>query len=305
MFFVKGNDHKVRVFLNTCPHRGALICRLDEGNAKVFQCFYHAWTFDTDGRLLGRPDETGYSDRTEMNLKSPPRVDSYRGFIFVSFNRHAEDLVTYLAGAREYLDLVADQSEEGMTISRGSNRYTVRTNWKLLVENGIDGYHLQPLHWSYFEYAADLTKGMTVEDEDENWRRPGRVRTLGNGHAVVESFGRTGRTVARWHPILGEDTKEEIAGIRKRLVERHGEERTRLIADTYHGVLIYPNLHINDLIYSTVRVSWPIAPDESDVTAWHLAPNGHSANLLARKVGQLRLLPERRGLRDPGRRGGA
>ena len=49
------------------------------------------------------PDEAGYSkafNRAEMGLKSPPRVDNYRGFIFVSFNPAVEDLVTYLAGAR-------------------------------------------------------------------------------------------------------------------------------------------------------------------------------------------------------------
>ena len=72
-----------------CPHRGALICRHDEGNARVFQCFYHAWPFSADGELAGMPDAAGYGegfDRVEMGLRSPPRVDSYRGFYFVSFN---------------------------------------------------------------------------------------------------------------------------------------------------------------------------------------------------------------------------
>ena len=52
--------------------------------------------------------------RAEISLSdSPPRVDDYRGFIFISFNPDIEDLVTYLAGARDYIDLV-DQAEEGM-----------------------------------------------------------------------------------------------------------------------------------------------------------------------------------------------
>ena len=83
LFFVRGKDRQVRVFLNTCSHRGALICRIDEGNADVLQCFYHAWSFNMNGELVGRPDEAGYSegfDRAEMGLKPPPRVDSYRGF---------------------------------------------------------------------------------------------------------------------------------------------------------------------------------------------------------------------------------
>ena len=79
LFFIRGRDRQVRVFLNTCPHRGATICRLDEGNANVLQCFYHAWTFNMDGDLVGRRDEAGYSeefDRAKMGLKPPPRVAS-------------------------------------------------------------------------------------------------------------------------------------------------------------------------------------------------------------------------------------
>ncbi|MDE2900798.1 MAG: Rieske (2Fe-2S) protein, partial [Chloroflexota bacterium] len=60
LFFARGRDGVVRVFLNSCPHRGAVVCRRDEGNAAIFQCFYHAWTFNTEGELLRRPDEAGY-----------------------------------------------------------------------------------------------------------------------------------------------------------------------------------------------------------------------------------------------------
>ena len=147
LFFTRGRDGQVRVFLNTCPHRGALICRRDEGNAEVLQCFYHAWTFNTHGELIGVPGEDAYGpgwERGELDLKQPPRVESYRGFVFVSFNSYAEDLVTYLAGAREYLDLIVDQAEEGMRVVAGSNKYIMKANWKLLGENSLDGYHLVP-----------------------------------------------------------------------------------------------------------------------------------------------------------------
>ena len=289
LFFVRSRDDQVRVFLNTCPHRGALICRHDEGNARVFQCFYHAWTFSTSGELVGTPDTAGYSegfDRAEMGLRSPPQVDSYRGFYFVSFNEHIEDLRTYLAGAREYIDLVADQSEVGMKVSRGFNKYTVRSNWKLMVENSIDAYHLMPVHRTYFEYLSDLI-GDTPEENRMNalgnWH-PGPVRALGNGHSVGVARGLAGRTVAHWHPLFGEDTKEEIAGIRERLVERFGEERAYRIANTDHFLLIFPNLLINDFSFTFIRVFDPAAPDSTDVTAWSLAPAEHSLNLLARRL---------------------
>ena len=148
----------MRAFYNTCTHRGALICRMDKGHGDVFQCFYHAWTFNNEGELIGRPDEAGYSegvDKAEMALKSP-RMESYRGFMFVTFNPQAEDLSSYLAGAKEYLDLMIDQAETGMRVVAGSNKYTIWGNWKMLVENSIDGYHLIPTHRTYLQYLSRL-----------------------------------------------------------------------------------------------------------------------------------------------------
>ncbi len=57
MILVRGDDKVIRVLLNTCTHRGALICRQKSGNAKTFQCPYHAWTFNSRGRLIGVPGE--------------------------------------------------------------------------------------------------------------------------------------------------------------------------------------------------------------------------------------------------------
>ena len=118
-------------------------------NTQVFQCLYHAWTFFYTGELIGVPGEDAYGpdfDRSELSLKSPPRVDSYRGFYFVSLNPRADDLVKYLAGAKDYLDPVPDQPEGGMKVIQGSNQYTVKANWKLMVEKSIDGYHIVPTH---------------------------------------------------------------------------------------------------------------------------------------------------------------
>jgi len=45
LVFVHGQDGVIRALFNTCPHRGALVCRENEGNARAFRCFYHAWSF--------------------------------------------------------------------------------------------------------------------------------------------------------------------------------------------------------------------------------------------------------------------
>ena len=285
LFFARGRDGQVRVFLNTCPHRGAVICRRDEGNSEVFQCFYHAWTFNTDGELIGVPGDDAYGpyfDRKELGLKAPPRVDSYRGFIFVSFNPYVEDLVTYLSDAKEYIDLIVDQTEEGMRVVAGSNKYTMKANWKLLVENSLDGYHLVPTHQTYLNYLSSLNPdgsgGPNVS------RLPGAARALGNGHCVVESPVRSGRPIAHWHPLYGEEAREPMARVRQRLVEKYGEERTYRMADSSRNLIIYPNLVINDIMAITIRYFEPLAPDEIAVTAWHLVPREESEAILARRL---------------------
>ena len=285
LFFARGRDGRIRVFLNTCPHRGALICRRDEGNAEVLQCFYHAWTFNTQGELIGVPGEDAYGpyfDRSELALKEPPRVESYRGFIFVSFNPFVEDLVTYLAGARDYLDLIVDQAEEGMRVVAGSNKYTMKANWKLLVENSLDGYHLIPTHQTYLDYISSL--GTDDSGETMASRLPGRARALGNGHCVIETAARNGRPIAHWHPLYGEEAREPMARVRQRLADKYGEERAYRMADTSRNLIIFPNLVINDIMAITIRYFEPLAPDHMDVTAWHLAPREESDSMLATRL---------------------
>ncbi len=285
LFFARGKDGQVRVFLNSCPHRGALICRRDAGNAEVFQCFYHAWTFNTSGELIGVPGEDAYGpffERSEMGLKEPPRVESYRGFVFVSFNPYVEDLVSYLAGARDYLDLIVDQAAEGMRVIPGSNKYATKANWKLLAENSLDGYHLIPTHRTYVDYIASL--GTDDSGGTMAARPPGASRALGNGHCVAENIARNGRPIAHWHPLFGEEAKEPMARARQRLVEKYGEERAYRMADVSRNLLIYPNLIINDVVAITIRYFEPLAPDNMEVTAWHLVPREESDAVLATRL---------------------
>jgi len=239
LFLARGEDGKVRVFLNSCPHRGALVCRRAAGNASILRCFYHGWSFNTKGDLIAVPGDDAYGpgfDRSELGLKPPPRVDSYRGFYFVSFDAHGEDLVSYLAGARDYLDLVVDQAEDGMRVVSGSNKYAIKANWKLLAENSLDGYHLVPTHRTYVDYLT----GLGTDDSGGTLaaRPPGRGRALGNGHCVSENISRNGRPIARWHPIFGEEARERIAAVRARLVRKFGEERAYRMADLSRNLLI-------------------------------------------------------------------
>src|SRR5262249_2041038 len=155
-------------------------CRVPQGNAKSMSCFYHAWTYGSNGALNGLPGEDGYGpsfDRACMSLVSPAKVESYRGCVFACFDPGAANLRTYLAGAAEFLDLAADQAE-AMEITPGAHEFSTDANWKMYVENSIDGYHVVPLHITYFEYL-ERTEGSRFSHGDIS-----EAIDLGNGHSA-------------------------------------------------------------------------------------------------------------------------
>lgn len=281
IFMVRGmKTGNVNVFHNTCTHRGALVCRQDSGNSKVFQCFYHAWTFDSEGNLKGVPGRDAYAgglNFDELALKRVARVESYRGFVFASFDPDIEDLPTYLAGAKDYLNLVIDGCGGAVEMVRGTHEYSFAANWKLLVENSFDGYHAESTHDTYFKYlvalGTDLHGGVS-----------GQAVDLGNGHAVIEYTAPWGRPVAKWEPLFGAAARDEIERLHADLVAGHGEAKAHAMAEMNRNLLIYPNLIINDIMAVAVRTFYPSAPDAVDVTMWELAPHGELPGLRQRRL---------------------
>ena len=88
IIFCRDRDGEVRALINCCRHRGALVCREREGNARQFYCMYHGWTYHTDGRLKSVPGADAYGgafDNVEMGLMPVPRIEHYRDFYFANF----------------------------------------------------------------------------------------------------------------------------------------------------------------------------------------------------------------------------
>jgi len=266
-----------RAFLNTCPHRGNIVCRERTGSTKLLRCFYHAWAFDLSGRLAGVPDEESYTpafDRDALGLKPVPRFELYRGMMFLSFDAAIESLPLYLGNAREYLDLMLEFGGEETEIVPGSQAYSMKANWKLLIENSIDGYHALPTHQRYFsQYLADI--GM----DPSSWAGANRIQgiglALGGGHSVIENRSRA-------LPITG-TAKEELEQIRARLVERVGPERAHRIADYSRNLFIFPNLILISS-WHTIRTWYPLAPDYMEVDAWANMPRNESPELRQRRM---------------------
>ena len=283
LVFWHGHDGVKRVFYNSCRHRGALVCRVPEGNTRSMSCFYHAWSYGSTGALTGLPGEEAYGptfDRACMGLLTPAKVDSYRGFVFACFDPGAVDLRTYLAGAADYIDLVADQAE-AQEIVPGAHEYSADANWKLYVENSIDGYHLLPVHTTYFEYL-EKAEGSRP---NSNLGSLGEAIALGNGHAAFKSGGAPwARPVARWTPALGEQNRARVEAVYAELVRKHGPERAELIGRTDRVLLIFPNLIILDLMGVVVRKVTPTSAGHTRITQWSLAAAGEGADLRARRL---------------------
>jgi phenylpropionate dioxygenase-like ring-hydroxylating dioxygenase large terminal subunit len=282
LFMVRGQKSgEIKVFHNTCPHRGAVVCRADAGNTKVFQCFYHAWTFNTEGALTGMPGRDAYEggpDFEALSLRQVARCEEYRGFVFACYDPDAVSLVTYLGGAREYLDLVVDAMDEPEIVG-GSNQYSIDANWKLLVENSIDGYHGPSTHDTYVKYlisqGTDLKSGAGAGNAGFD---------LGNGHGVIEYGAPWGRPIAKWDPLFGADAEPEMQRAAAVLAERFGAERARKMTHTNRNLLIFPNLVVNDIMAVTVRTFMPTAPDHVEVSAWELAPRNELPEVRAQRL---------------------
>lgn len=267
LIFLRDVHGVVRAFYNSCPHRGTAVCREEQGNSRHLRCFYHAWTFDTEGKLVSLPSPEAYPDdsgfRERLGLRPVGRLQVFRDFVFVSFDEKGPSLADYLGPAAEYFALVADQSGAGMRALPGTQRYTARANWKLLVENAMDGYHFAPSHITFLEYLKRT--GTTTSDEG-NW-----VELCGRHLAGVQP-NHGGRIGLAWEPRFGPDEKPRIERNRQEIFGRLGEERGRFLADGFKTLYMFPNLLLFDIESVSVRMLEPVAPDLTEVTAWALAP---------------------------------
>jgi benzoate/toluate 1,2-dioxygenase subunit alpha len=258
VILTRDENGEIRVLVNRCSHRGSIVCREEKGNSNFFRCPYHGWTYKNTGDLVGVPRRKRYPedfDLSELNLHQVPRVESYRGLVFASFNPDIEGIVDYLAQARPYVDAYLDLSIEGeIALTAGSNKHEYPGNWKFQMENGVDGYHAMFLHDSFFKIQARsqdrVHARIASRDEDKGW-----CEAFSNGHAILarEAGDKTIDDLRRPYPEYFQ-----------RLEEKHGPERFRQVM-AQMNIFIFPNLY---LILNQVRVIQPVNPRKTVVTMY-------------------------------------
>jgi glycine betaine catabolism A len=188
---------EARAYFNVCRHRGARLCTEESGQAqRAFQCPYHAWTYDFDGKLIAAPNLTKMPDidRVEYGLVTIS-VREWLGYVWVClaaepppFESTVADAVVERLGDLESIEHYGlDSLQVGRRIV-----YDVKANWKLIIENFMECYHCATIHpeltevlpefadgyaAQYFvghgaEFGADV-KGFTVDGSEGVERLPG------------------------------------------------------------------------------------------------------------------------------------
>jgi phenylpropionate dioxygenase-like ring-hydroxylating dioxygenase large terminal subunit len=140
---------EVHVFLDSCRHRGMKVCRYDEGNAPLFTCPYHGWSYGTDGKLVGLPyfREAYRSrlDRAQWGLVAVGRLANYKGAIWATWDPAAPSFAEYLGDLARYLDLTLDSwdgGDGGIEVLGGIQKWLILCDWKFPAENFCgDSYH--------------------------------------------------------------------------------------------------------------------------------------------------------------------
>ena len=139
---VKGRDGTVRAFFNVCRHRAGVVAR-DRGCASAFSCSYHGWSYALDGALLAAPEMDGVEsfDRGAFGLV-PVRCETWGPLAFVNLDRGAGPLVEALGSAPARVEKTAFPAMEFAT----RVPYTIACNWKVYVDNYLEGYHIPKAH---------------------------------------------------------------------------------------------------------------------------------------------------------------
>ena len=279
VFVIRDKDGELGCFFNACAHRGSLLTSRRHGNAKTLTCRYHGWCFNSEGgctRVTGRAE--GYTDdalaRLGTDLTRIPRLAAYQGFVFGCLDPDAESLEEFLGAARPFIDVVAEQSAQGIEVLRGESCYIMEGNWKLQTENSTDGYHVASLHRNFANAVSFRDSRLGAEADPLQRTESSRILSLdaigagsydlGNGHMV--------NWADRGTPEAG-PLHEAVDALRARLPEAMvdwmvGRSRT---------VTIFPNLLINDVASTAVRIWRPQSVDRTEIDTWCLAPVGESA----------------------------
>lgn len=270
---MRDGSGRLGCFVNSCRHKGALVCHAARGNAKVHVCRYHGWSYDSAGRNVAIKSRAagGYSpafDCESHGLQPVAHLDEYRGLLFACLRPQSISLAEHLGDSRVFIDLVIDQSEAGIEFVAGNAEYSFEANWKLQLENSIDAYHFNSTHASYLRLLDRRARAP---------REPDAVAAIWqaeDGRELEDTMGSFG--FAHGHALVWTTTPPERHPLYARygaLCERVGEVRAKWMLRT-RQLDVFPNLQIASNAALQLRVIEPLAVDRTRMRSFCVAPVG-------------------------------
>ena len=227
---VRGQDGVVRGFVNACRHRGATVAEGRGNCGRQLRCPYHAWSYGTDGRLIGIPtrEEFPSCDLAAMSLVAirtatvGPMVFGCLDAAAPAFEEWAGDLIPTLQHAR------GDEMELAFEYT-----YDVEVNWKVYVENGLEGYHVAIVH----DVLNDFVETKSARHFFEPWAsythafiKPeyrAMIPPLAHLSEEEQTYVRFGHVFPNLIPVLA---PAELSYLR---IDPIGPERIRLVARSF------------------------------------------------------------------------
>ena len=173
LIVTRGEDGRIRTFINVCSHRGARVVMSSSGNARMHTCFYHHWTYDTQGSCVAMPRPAGYAGsgvcKENMGLREV-KTELKWGFVFVNFDDDSPKLDDYLDGALGIFEEVLPKAELEVF---HYHRAEIDANWKAYQETIVDLYH------EYMHVILRDTQMSAASMDDRE------MRTYANGHVTI------------------------------------------------------------------------------------------------------------------------
>jgi Rieske 2Fe-2S family protein len=142
---VRDQDGELRAFRNVCRHRGSRLLKGSGSCGRAIRCLYHGWTYRLDGTLIGVPEHRDIEglDKARLGLHQI-RAEEFCGLVFVNLDPGARPLHEMLGGLAERL--AAYRLPELERFGAGSAGDAQPANWKVVVENYVEGYHIPIAH---------------------------------------------------------------------------------------------------------------------------------------------------------------
>ncbi len=268
---------QLHCLLNSCRHKGAMVCHHHQGNARNFVCQYHGWVYDMSGKniLVKLRDEGAYNecfDQHSHNLQAVARFESYRGVLFASLNPDVPPLEEYLGDLRRMIDLVVDQSPNGVECIPGRGNFTFNGNWKLQMENGVDPYHFSSTHPSYLQALERRTEQASVYSGFKSQQMERGTFAFPHGHNAMWGTAPSDKAT----PLVS--SKDE-------LVQRLGETSAKWMMYV-RNVTFFPNAQFADNASLQLRIWRPLSVDRTEMRTFCLAPVGEASEARALRIRQ-------------------